>query len=302
MRVLAPFVLVVGGFALALGCETASKDGPRDPGSGGRLRDEGEAPATPTGGKSGADPVHPDNAPAGGAHVGAPEPAGGGGDSPARAGAASEASGDAGALGAAPGSGGTLGDASAPGDAGSPSNPGAGGHATSAGAGSGTSACAEYCNLVRASCAGTRLQYQNLEQCLTACEHFPAGNAGAETGNSVACRLASAKRLSDAGGDLDARCREAGPDGGDRCGTPCDAYCAVTTTTCTEEASPTYFFESIEVCLAACAALPNVPFVYGDATVVRGNSVQCRLYHAVRATARDTAQHCVHALGVSVCK
>ncbi|HYO93286.1 MAG TPA: hypothetical protein VER33_02190, partial [Polyangiaceae bacterium] len=64
--------------------------------------------------------------------------------------------------------------------------------------------------------------------------------------------------------------------------------------------SPFDHYSHYDECVTACSSVPdlaNVP----DEERYQGNSVQCRLNHAVAATMTLPEEHCAHAMGKTVC-
>lgn len=200
------------------------------------------------------------------------------------------------------GSGGASGSGGSGGSGGRSAQGGDGGSAPTM-AGSGGSAgpvedplCAQYCDLVAASCVEEREQYASRAACMAVCDLLEPGEPGDTSGNTVQCRLTRAT-LAATTGEPDNYCFSAGPGGAGTCGSDCEGYCTLMTAKCGDLGTRAQ-------CLSACASVPdlsepprnerfNTEFQSGD-------SLQCRLFHVSAATL-DPASHCVHAAGVAVC-
>jgi hypothetical protein len=203
----------------------------------------------------------------------------------------SDAGGEGGSAGSSGGAGGSSGDG---GDSG----------AAGAGGAGGPSLCDQYCDTVTELCTGTMLQYKDKAQCLKVCALLPEGAVGDPDGNSVACRLkyASKGRYA-AGSELAAYCRQAGAGGDGRCGGNCDGFCSIAMATCSKAETDPFYFATEQACQTTCQGLPNdIPYVYGDISVADGNSVQCRLFHAMSAVMADAGEHCEHVMGLTLCE
>lgn len=183
---------------------------------------------------------------------------------------------------------------------------GEGGEATG-GTGGKSSLCPTYCAEVTTYCnTEALLQYADREQCMLICGLFPQGEVGDATGNTVGCRLGVARTLKNKGTlERAADCGRAGPSGGDRCGTPCEAYCSMTMQVCTEETVDPYYFESEASCLESCAGSEPSTFSFSrerDAPPDTGDTVACRIFHAMSAAIpQDATEHCDHAIGAVWC-
>ena len=90
------------------------------------------------------------------------------------------------------GDGGDSGDQDeAPGDAGG-GRDASGDDGGNADASAASASCADYCESIMASCTGDLAQYKFMPTCLASCALFPAGEAGADSGDSIACRVTHA--------------------------------------------------------------------------------------------------------------
>ncbi|HEU5055646.1 MAG TPA: hypothetical protein VFU21_03950 [Kofleriaceae bacterium] len=139
--------------------------------------------------------------------------------------------------------------------------------------------CEEYCTVLTDACQDSFRQYRDLETCLASCALFPPGQAGDESGDSVACRAHHAE-LSLA--EPDPHCYHAGPSGDGVCGDPCDGYCDLMVPTCQQ------IYADDGECMAVCAGFPDPrPYTVHEDRV---DTAACRLVHATRATVDDG--HC----------
>lgn len=175
------------------------------------------------------------------------------------------------------------------------------------GTGGSKSLCPTYCEEVTTYCNTDALrQYADRDQCLLICGLFPQGELGETAGNTVGCRLGVARTLKNKGTlERAADCGRAGPSGGERCGTPCQAYCTITMQVCTEETVDPYYFESEARCLESCAGSEPSSFSFSrerDAAPDLGDTVSCRIFHAMSsALPQDATEHCDHAIGAVWC-
>jgi len=153
--------------------------------------------------------------------------------------------------------------------------------------------CANYCSSITSACTGDNAQYASEQACLDYCNThgaLPVGDAGAQSGNSIACRIYHAG-VAATGEDAAAiHCAHAGPSGGDVCGTWCTNYCHLAQTNCT---GGNELFANVDDCTVACSAFEED----GAANAVDGDSVQCRIYHlgvAGDAGSGGPETHCPH--------
>jgi hypothetical protein len=154
--------------------------------------------------------------------------------------------------------------------------------------------CQQYCDKVLENCLDEHAVYPERDTCLGVCAILPAGQQGAETGNSIHCRLTNADlaRL-----EPELHCARAGPGGNSVCGENCEAYCLLFEAACQSDFSSRFNGQS--ECLADCRN--TVPDLGGyDASIREGDSVQCRLYHVSVATLAPS-EHCGHASGLPPC-
>lgn len=150
-----------------------------------------------------------------------------------------------------------------------------------------TAACTAYCDAVMAACTGEDAVYTSDSACLSVCALLDAGDPEELSGdNTVACRNFWAQEAEREPAEF---CSAAGPGGAGRCGSDCEAYCALYPQVCPDEADA----QGTETCIEACGALVD----QRDFDVVRdhgGDTVECRLVHVTSAALNATA-HCQHA-------
>ncbi len=146
--------------------------------------------------------------------------------------------------------------------------------------GAAATGCDEYCASIMATCSDALSQYRDLASCLGSCALFPPGSPGADSGDSLACRVTHAELAMDT---PDPHCRHAGPSGGGVCGAPCDAYCDLMMGVCD-------LYGDDAECMEVCAGFPEVGDYSSAPGAGRGDSVECRIMHATLAT-EDTV-HC----------
>jgi hypothetical protein len=149
-----------------------------------------------------------------------------------------------------------------------------------------TQQCHDYCDVVMDACTGTNTVYTTKDICLGVCAQLDPGDAEDTNVNTVACRQFYADEAEREPVD---NCRLAGPGGGNKCGTDCEAYCQLYPAVCPAD----YKYKSTADCLKFCGALPNQK----DFDVARdhdGDTVECRLVHTSSATLKPK-DHCPHA-------
>jgi hypothetical protein len=156
--------------------------------------------------------------------------------------------------------------------------------------------CKTYCDTVLRACPSdtsgkTFAVYDSRSSCERHCALLPAGTAGDEAGNSIACRLTNA-RIADAfPGERATACPAAGPGGDGICGDNVESYCTLAIATCGA-------YDSVGQCVRESAQVPDLGGF--DISQVDGDSLQCRLYH-LQAALVSPVTHCPHALGASPC-
>lgn len=136
------------------------------------------------------------------------------------------------------------------------------------------SPCDIYCSELLASCRDLIGTEDPEASCRAACDEISvAGEFGAESGDTLACRTRQAVRAREDPGF----CLGALFDGGDVClNTPCDTYCDGMDRMCPES-----FRGNRTNCLAACSLYPTG----GDPQ--RGNSLECRLNHLAQGLCEE---------------
>lgn len=165
--------------------------------------------------------------------------------------------------------------------------------------------CEGYCALIDEVCTGPNAQFSSVDACLPFCSTFEVGQAGATSGNSLACRIQhlEATKAMPEGSD----CAAAGPGGDGVCGSNCESYCTGMMALCPAT------FETVGDCTAACDPLIECGPYAVPAKTPDDPSIQCRLYHLSAAAVGfldkepgiDTSAqitHCPHASGLTECK
>jgi hypothetical protein len=146
-----------------------------------------------------------------------------------------------------------------------------------------TQLCVDYCRAVEENCTGEFRQYAREELCILTCNHLPEGDVEG-SGNTVTCRASQA----DSAKAIPAEhCPNAGPGGGDTCGSNCEAYCQLLESVCPDK------YALLDGCQTSCAGLDDD----GNKVVIDGANLQCRLYHvgAAAGTPAENMTHCAHA-------
>jgi hypothetical protein len=309
---LAGFALLAGACNQMLDIEPASID-PRLTAAG---RGGGAAHPAATGGASatggsetaGTRPGSTDTGGTGavgsgsGATSGTHEHTSSGGSNATTGGASSTSGGDAGSA-QAPSSGGSGGSGTHGG--GSDTSGGSGDAGAAGETGAPVDLCDQYCDLMEANCSGNDEQYRDRDQCEKICHLLPAGAEGDADDDSIACRLKYVDKMRYANGsELSVYCHQAGPGGDGRCGSVCEAYCALMAEVCTADTAGAYHFASDSDCMKTCNALPAAPVAYSSTNpeVSDGNHALCRLFHVTSAAMADADEHCEHAMGVTLCE
>ena len=136
--------------------------------------------------------------------------------------------------------------------------------------------CTDFCSDVVTNCTGDNEQFETVDQCDTFCTDAAAWKPGSldDTAvNSIGCRTYHAGA---AEADPATHCAHAGNTGGGTCGSWCDNYCHYAMLNCS---GADELYEDKEACYAACAAFPET----GEPDDDSGDTVQCRIYHAIVA-------------------
>ncbi|MEW5847592.1 MAG: hypothetical protein AB2A00_02220 [Myxococcota bacterium] len=147
--------------------------------------------------------------------------------------------------------------------------------ASSSGSSSGgRTPCDDYCDTVMENCTGANQQYEQRDICWLGCQYvMAAGQAGDQTGNSLACRSYHAQA---AASDPATHCEHAGPGGGGVCGNPCDYYCDLVAVACS---GTNAIYADRVACLSTCADFPEE----GSPAATESDNVFCRIYFATGA-------------------
>ena len=133
--------------------------------------------------------------------------------------------------------------------------------------------CENYCKQILLACNGAQQQYTGEEACLNFCKQsgkLAAGAEGDTEGNTVGCRMHYTALAAESVADAAKYCAQAGPTGGNVCGSWCGNYCALALMNCTAEHK---IYSAPGDCPVACAALDTS----APANALSGDSVQCRL-------------------------
>ncbi len=166
--------------------------------------------------------------------------------------------------------------------------------------------CERYCDLVADTCEGENAQYESVAQCRAACAELTPGTNADTNINTVGCRIYHAYN---ALLDPATHCPHAGPTGDGHCGqvgdsehAPCESFCAIAAPVCgTSPAAPL----DPSTCTADCRELPGSG-PNSHYTVARGaalgDTLACRMVHAVRALQSGDASSCGAVGGGAPCE
>jgi len=161
--------------------------------------------------------------------------------------------------------------------------------------------CSTYCSQVQKNCTGPNLQYASTAECMGACASFTVGTSTVTdtSGNTLGCRIfhAGAPSVMTAA----TSCPHAGP-AGDLINAPAPAFCSggdVCASFCTLEilacgsidaplpgnptgvdGNPLFQYRNMERCMSVCGGFDKT---HPYSTTAVGDSLACRLYHAVKA-------------------
>jgi hypothetical protein len=170
--------------------------------------------------------------------------------------------------------------------------------------GASTDACTAYCTAIMTNCTGGAQQYKDQATCMKACSFLPAGTAGDNSGDSIACRTTAAMAAATDTTMPKASCWHAGPLGYGACGEECEAFCTLTMGYCSAASGYTGapVYASYDECHLICGNFGRVvdfadPGIY-SANAVMGDTLECRAYHLVDNAMVDAAGqaiHCPHA-------
>jgi hypothetical protein len=166
--------------------------------------------------------------------------------------------------------------------------------------------CEDYCRIVTGICTGANAVYDadtptdpnlSVEQCMSVCAALPQGLESDTASDTVGCRKYHSYNSV---GNPAMHCSHAGPGGDGHCGTDnCTGYCSVLAKSCPTDYATT-FAGDMNTCLAACRKVKGSAANSGYSTAApNGDTLQCRLLHAVRAF-KDPTQ-CPSAVGMGDC-
>lgn len=140
--------------------------------------------------------------------------------------------------------------------------------------------CTDYCAFIQAVCGNAgdfSAQYESIDACMEYCETWaaiPPGSDDDVSGNTIGCRIAQTEAAIETEDTIErlGRCEQAGPSGGNVCGTWCENYCFLSQRNCDgHELFPT----SQDGCMAECDLINE----QGRPGTLTGNSIQCRIVH-----------------------
>lgn len=157
--------------------------------------------------------------------------------------------------------------------------------------------CPSYCTAMGKICTGANQQYLDNGTCLKMCATLTVGDAGAMSGDNLACRVYHASVASQSAMNATTHCPHAGPYGFGQCGGECEDFCARYASGCSMNTSYG------NTCVTTCNT-----FMHSDGGVLDPTSaptINCREYHLENAYANDGGGgHCDHAskAGGGVCK
>ncbi|MCA9552104.1 MAG: hypothetical protein KC933_18835 [Myxococcales bacterium] len=143
--------------------------------------------------------------------------------------------------------------------------------------------CEVYCEFMVSECDSV---YSSMDRCINDCANEPVtnfveGELGAESGNSLACRLTWG---------LEGECEEASLRNSNKCAdASCDDYCALMDAHCAGA------YPGLENCKQVCASLPRGASADGN------NTVECRYRYATLADGDATACNPASVNGGGVC-
>ena len=150
-------------------------------------------------------------------------------------------------------------------------------------------ACIQYCDAVQANCTGNFQVYLNTSDCLKICAALPSGEDLLDPmgTNTVACRLSSARSATR---EKNTYCSAASAEGGDICGSSCQAYCSLRMSIC----PGVNVDDDVAACETKCAILLEEDFRPNP--LATGDTLQCRINHLINASqsSADAEAHCWH--------
>jgi hypothetical protein len=162
--------------------------------------------------------------------------------------------------------------------------------------------CQSYCAGMASICTGSMDgQYLDTATCLAMCANFTVGDAGAQMGNTLACRIYHLTVASVSQASADSHCPHAGPYGFGQCGDECEGFCLLYNAQC---GANTFGGGG---CAQGCPGINNPQNLSMSFLFAMGNTVDCREYHlenAYKFGDMNGTGHCAHASqdGGNVCK
>lgn len=181
-------------------------------------------------------------------------------------------------------------------------------------AGSDPLTCENYCALMDNNCQGENLEYLP-GVCIPLCQKYIRTQPGPhyvyptdtpDPTDSLGCRLWHAHAAQDEGPAT--HCRHAGPLGADKCGGPCEPFCRLVWSFCSDDQGIFPYDGGQPECQAICG--DGTAFSYnrdaGDLVddmlnmLESGNTLNCRLWHLETAIQKNLPDpHCLHTAAVS---
>jgi len=152
--------------------------------------------------------------------------------------------------------------------------------------------CASYCTNILGVCTGgTNGQYVDQPTCLAMCRKFPVGDAGAQSGATLACRASHVALAAQSPANAATHCPHAGPYGMGVCGSENENFCNLYNGQCANGAG-----NYGNNCPQTFGGINNGPQDAGFISVTTGNTQDCREYHLELAYQTDGGGgHCDHA-------
>lgn len=155
--------------------------------------------------------------------------------------------------------------------------------------------CQDYCATTMANCRGSHAVYDSEDDCIAACGALPLGRLEDRVENTIGCRSYHGRSSSQ---DPGTHCDHASATGDGHCGNAegdentgnCESYCRLFGAGCSDEFDAA--FSGLSPCVEACEntfddrGAANDTF-YSLRTARDGDSLQCRVYFAVKALAGD---------------
>jgi len=174
--------------------------------------------------------------------------------------------------------------------------------------------CENYCALMDNNCQGENLEYLP-GVCLPFCQRYIRTQPGQhyvypsdtpDSVDSLGCRLWHAHAAGDEGPDV--HCRHAGLLGADKCGGPCEPFCRLDWSYCSDDEGIYPYDGGQPECQRVCG--DGTAYTYdrdaGDlvddtlAMIESGNTLNCRLWHLETAFQKmQPDPHCLHTAPIS---